>query len=312
MKTSETIEQYILHRRSLGMKFLSQAVSLHSFARFAGDLTLNDIDAEMVRVFLFARDVSAQTSNDRCSTLKGLYRFAMARNITAACPLPVRMSRVTVRLTPYVYTEEELLRLTHAVGHLPPGRLQSHTMQTLLLALYGAGLRIGEALRLVMSDVDLVNRVLNIRLSKFYKDRLVPIGSDLALVLERYIAARRCLGHSEDKDAPFFVSDTGARLSIQLAEQVFNRLRKIAEVHRQDGGRYQPRLHDLRHSFAVHRLVGWYRTGADVNLMLPKLSTYLGHLTMSHTQTYLTMTPELLQQASLRFEAFVGVEVVVD
>lgn len=91
-----------------------------------------------------------------------------------------------------------------------------------------------------------------------------------------------------------------------------NRLRKIAEVHRQDGGRYQPRLHDLRHSFAVHRLVGWYRTGADVNLMLPKLSTYLGHLQMSHTQKYLTMTPELLQQASLRFEAFVGVEVVVD
>jgi site-specific recombinase XerD len=98
-----------------------------------------------------------------------------------------------------------------------------------------------------MSDVDLVNRVLNVRLSKFYKDRLVPIGSDLALVLERYTAARRCLGHSEDKDAPFFVSDTGARLSIQLAEQVFNRLRKIAEIHRQDGGRYQPRLHDLRH-----------------------------------------------------------------
>ena len=163
-----------------------------------------------------------------------------------------------------------------------------------------------------MSDVDLAIQVLNVRLSKFYKDRLVPIGSDLALVLERYTATRRCLGHSEDKDAAFFVADTGARLSNQLAEQVFSRLRKIAEVHRQDGGRFQPRLHDLRHSFAVHRLVGWYRTGADVNLMLPKLSTYLGHLQMSHTQKYLTMTPELLQQASLRFETFVGVEVVVD
>jgi integrase/recombinase XerD len=158
----------------------------------------------------------------------------------------------------------------------------------------------------------LVNRVLNVRLSKFYQDRLVPIGSDLALVLERYPAARRCLGHPEDKDAPFFVADTGDPLSIQLAEQVFSRLRKIAEVHRQDGGRFQPRLHDLRHSFAVHRLVGWYKTGADVNLMLPKLSTYLGHLQMSHTQKYLTMTPELLQQASLRFAAFAGVEVAVD
>jgi integrase/recombinase XerD len=312
MKAAETIEHYIQHRRSTGMKFISQATSLHSFARFAGNLSLNDIDAEMVRVFLFARGVSAQTSNDRCSTLKGLYRFAMARNLAAACPLPVRMSRVTVRLTPYVYTEAELQRLSQAVGHLRPGRLQAHTLQTLMLALYGAGLRIGEALRLVMSDVDLVNRVLNVRLSKFYKDRLVPIGSGLAPVLERYAATRRYLGHSEDNDAPFFLADTGDPLSIQLAEQVFSRLRRIAEVHRQDGGRFQPRLHDLRHSFAVHRLIGWYKTGADVNLMLPKLSTYLGHLQMSHTQKYLTMTPELLQQASLRFEAFAGAEVNVD
>jgi site-specific recombinase XerD len=209
-----------------------------------------------------------------------------------------------------VYTEAELQRLIQAVGHLRSGRLQPHTMQTLLFTLYGAGLRIGEALRLVMPDVDLVNRVLNVRLSKFYKDRLVPIGNDLTLVLERYTATRRCLGHSEDKNAPFFVADTGDPLSIQLAEQVFSRLRKIAQVHRQDGGRFQPRLHDLRHSFAVHRLIGWYKTGADVNLMLPKLSTYLGHIQMSHTQKYLTMTPELLQQASLRFETFSGAEVV--
>jgi integrase/recombinase XerD len=312
MRAAETIDEYIQHRRSLGMKFISQAVSLRSFARFAGDLSLDDIDAERVGVFLFARGVNAQTSNDRYSTLKGLYRFAMARKITATCPLPVRMSRVTVRLTPYVYTEADLLRLSQAVGHLRPGRLQPHTMQILLLTLYGAALRIGEVVRLVMSDVDLENRVLNIRLSKFYKDRLVPIGSDLALALERYMGTRRCLGHSEDKHAPFFVADTGDPLSIQLAEQVFRRLCKIAEVHRQDGGRFQPRLHDLRHSFAVHRLVGWYKIGADVNLMLPKLSTYLGHLQMSHTQKYLTMTPELLQHASQRFEAFVGAEVLVD
>jgi site-specific recombinase XerD len=220
------------------------------------------------------------------------------------------MPRTSQRLVPHVYAQAELKRLVQAVGHLPLSKLQPHTMQALVLTLYGAGLRIGEAVRLVLSDVDLVNEVLNVRQSKFYKDRFVPMGRDLTRVLQNYASARRCLGHAEDDGVPFFVTDTGDPISIQLAEQGFRRLCRIARVHRQDGGRYQPRLHDLRHSFAVHRLVAWYKAGADVNRMLPKLSTYLGHFQISHTQRYLTMTPELLQQASARFELFAQPEVI--
>lgn len=89
-----------------------------------------------------------------------------------------------------------------------------------------------------------------------------------------------------------------------MAERAFCRLRESAGVHRHDGARYQPRLHDLRHGFAVHRLVSWYRQGADVQRLLPQLATYLGHVHVAATQRYLTMTPELLHEASLRFERY--------
>src|SRR5205807_674739 len=102
----------------------------------------------------------------------------------------------------------------------------------------------------------------------------------------------------------FLVDDTGEPISVQLADQSFRRLCRVAKIHREDGGRFQPRLDDLRDSFAVHRVVAWYKAGANLNIMLPRLSTYLGHVQVSYTQRYLTMTPELLQQASLRFEAF--------
>jgi site-specific recombinase XerD len=165
-------------------------------------------------------------------------------------------------------------------------------------------LRCSEALRLKVGDVDLVERVLHIHASKFYKDRLVPIGGELTLTLRNHVAIRRLLGHSEDVEAPFLTTDDGGSISLQLADQAFRRLCRIARVRREDHDRYQPRLHDLRHAFAVHRLIAWYQSGADLNQMLPRLSTYLGHVELKHTQHYLTMTPELLHQASRRFEQF--------
>jgi integrase/recombinase XerD len=300
----QAVEQYIEHKRSLGVKLVSQAASLRSFARMAGDVSPEVIGAEQVRAFLFAGNTASRTASNRCSTLRGFYRYATARNIATTSPLPVRLPRVTQRLEPHVYSHAELRRLLRATGHLPLSKLQPHTMHVLLLVLYGAGLRIGEALRLVMSDVDLLRGVLNIRLSKFYKDRLVPVGSDLTAVLRDYAAIRRYLGHAEDREGAFFLNDAGEPITILLAEQVFRRLCKLAQVRRQDFGRYEPRLHDLRHTFAVHRVIAWYQTGADVNLMLPKLSTYLGHFQLSYTQHYLTMTLELLHKASTRFESF--------
>ncbi len=105
-------------------------------------------------------------------------------------------------------------------------------------------------------------------------------------------------------DAPFLLTQRGKRLSRAAAEYTFRHLCNQAGVRRDDHSRYQPRLHDLRHAFAVTRLVSWYREGADVQRLLPQLATYLGHVHIAATQHYLTMTPELLREASLRFEHF--------
>ena len=182
-------------------------------------------------------------------------------------------------------------------------KLQALTLRTLILVLYGAGLRLSEVLHLKLTDAHLQDSLLTIRESKFYKTRLVPIGPHLKKALSAY-AEKRCHSASLNPDSFFFVTRDGECVTRQIAERSFDRLRNRAGVHRNDGARYQPRLHDLRHSFAVHRLVSWYRQGADVQRLLPQLSTYLGHVHVASTQHYLTMTPELLQEASLRFELY--------
>jgi site-specific recombinase XerD len=173
----------------------------------------------------------------------------------------------------------------------------------LILLLYGAGLRISEALSLRLTNVDLTAGLLTIRESKFYKTRLVPMGPDLADAVGQYVA-QRAKAHPTQLDGELFLTRTGTPVVRHTAENVFSRLRVRAGVLRHDGGRYQPRLHDLRHAFAVHRLVSWYRQGADVQRLLPQLATYLGHVHIAATQRYLTLTPELLHEASQRFERY--------
>ena len=173
-----------------------------------------------------------------------------------------------------------------------------------MLLLYGAGLRVGEAVRLTLADLDLSAAVITIRDTKFHKTRLVPIGAALNQAMAQYAAQRKEAGHSKSADAAFFVLRRGAPLSVQIVEQAFVRLRTYAGVGRADGARYQPRLHDMRHCFAVRRLTSWYEQGADVQKLLPHLATYLGHVSIAATQVYLTMTPELLHAASVRFERY--------
>jgi len=185
-------------------------------------------------------------------------------------------------------------------------QLDAVTFRTLLLLLYGAGLRFGEATRLTLADVDLAQAVLTIRATKFYKSRLVPVGPQLATVLDGYMHLRRRADLAQGETAFLLSNRDGSPLASSTVQAAFDALRRIAGVHGTAGGRQIPRLHDLRHSFAVHSLTAWYRQGADVQRLLPVLSTYLGHADLEGTKVYLSMTPELLQQASLRFERYAG------
>jgi integrase/recombinase XerD len=179
-------------------------------------------------------------------------------------------------------------------------------MRCLVFLMYGAALRTSEALSLTIGDVDLTCGVLTIRDSKFFKTRLVPVGPKTVQMLAEYGSRRET--SSKCPDAPIFVGLNAKPVAVYVFERAFQQIRLHAGLHRAGGPRYQPRLHDLRHTSAVHRLTTWYREGKDVQKLLPQLSVYMGHRLLAATQRYLTMTPELLHEASLRFGRYAAGE----
>jgi integrase/recombinase XerD len=305
MNLHVAIESYVSLKQALGAVYSSEARILRSFERLVNDVDVAAISAEVCRAFCRGSGQGAH----KHYTLRGFFAFLVARGHLATSPLPEPGPPVSQSREPYIYSREEVQRLldTTTILENPRSPLQAFTFRTLLLILYAAGLRPGEALRLRCCDVDLGERILAIWDTKFFKSRLVPIGSALAKALASYRAARQRLPMPEGPYAAFFASRTGHALSLSRLEKVFVRLRAHAEIQRPQGPRRKPRLHDLRHTFAVHRLITWYREGADVQDCLPLLATYLGHINLSGTQTYLTMTPDLLAEAAKRFEDYAAI-----
>jgi len=244
----------------------------------------------------------------RHRALRGFYRYIEARHGALLPTLPDLPNGHTSNFTPYVYSQAQLKRLLRAAPEAcsdSRGLVDAPMLRALILLLYGAGLRLGEALALNSADLDLGQSVLRVRPSKFYKSRLVPFGEDLSAELRQYCrgVGRR---YSTDPDCPVFCLRNGRRAHHKIVERTFRRLCLMAAVQREGGSRRQPRLHDLRHTAAVHRLIHWYRSGADLQRLLPRLATYLGHKDLSGTQHYLTLTAPLLRAASRRFQRYVG------
>jgi len=305
MKLSELAARYVAHKQSMGMRFCTEARTLKSFCRSMGDIAITEVHADRVHAFLAGTGPVTRFWHRKHQVLRGFYRFAIARRYVTNAPLLAMVPKPPRAFVPHIYSHDELRRLLEVTVSCdnPRSKIAADTCRTLILLLYGAGLRISEALALTLADVNISTGVLHIQASKFYKTRLVPLSPDLTRALSTY-ATKRAIQHPSHPEAPFFVCRTGSRLTRRAAERTFSRLRLRAGVLRQDGARYQPRLHDLRHAFSVHRLVAWYRQGADVQRLLPQLATYLGHIHIATTQRYLTMTPELLQEASKRFEHY--------
>jgi integrase len=181
-------------------------------------------------------------------------------------------------------------------------------MHTILLVFYSTGLRIQELINLNRVDVNFTESTMKVIQSKFGKTRLVPFGPQLHQALQDYCKRRP----ASPGESPFFMTCHGRRIIKVTLQHTFRVLRDRAGIRRTDGARYQPRIHDLRHTAAVHRLTSWYRQGADVQKLLPFLSVYLGHVNIRATQVYLSMTPELLEEAGKRFEQYATREVCHD
>lgn len=306
MKTIDVIEAYLARQRSLGMLFNSADRLLHRFGRAVGDCEIQEVTPEVVVSFLNGNGPLTATWSLKFRVLSGLYRFAIGRGYTDFSPLPTTTPNIPPLQTPYVYSVDELRRLLEATTALQAGysKRVPATYRTLILLLYGTGIRIGEALRLTLQDVDFDQQVITIHCTKFFKTRLVPIGPNLSEELAAHVERRSVLPMPKGKASPLFASRGSRGWRYQTVITMFQHVRRTAGIERPIGEPGPPRLHDLRHTAAVHRVVAWYRSGQDVQRLLPQLATYLGHVDIKSTQRYLQMTPELLEAASQRFAQY--------
>jgi len=309
MKLSAAVGDYIDLKQSMGMRFRSDAVILRAFCRAAGDLDIESVTSGALGAYLSGNSRTLTSFwHRKHDALKGFYRYAMGRGYVRRSPLPQMIPKRPRAFSPYIYGSEQFHRLLESTALLETRRYQvdGPTFRTLLLLLFNTGVRISEAMSLAISDISFADDLLTVRCSKFYKTRLVPIHPRLCEVLHSYSLQRHRGSISQE---PLLVRRDGSPLRHASVERPFRYLCNSCGIRREDAARYQPRLHDIRHSFAVNRLLEWYRSGADVQRLLPHLSTYLGHLNIGATQRYLTMTPELLEEASKRFERYALPEV---
>jgi integrase/recombinase XerD len=307
MKLSYLATEYITLKQSMGMRFRTESVILHAFCRAMGDIEITQVTSNCVQHYLNGSGPITTFWHRKFEALSGFYRFLISRGHICSSPLPTIIPKRPAPFQPYIYTHDQfhqLVEMTHLLLNTPRGQVQPATFRTLLLLLYGTGLRISEALSLTLADVDLEGSLLTIRNTKFFKTRWVPIGPHLTAVLVTYAKVRRMLPRPIRDGSAFLATRYGHRLTRSAAERIFRLLCDHTGICRMDGGRLQPRLHDIRHTFALNRLISWYHQGSDVQRLLPFLSTYLGHLDVAATQRYLAMTPELLHEASLRFQRY--------
>jgi len=298
------LDDYLAIRRALGFKLTRAGLLLADFVSHqeaSGTDTIT-IDAALAWATLPPNGASewwAQRLSVVRSFARHLHAIDPAHEVPPTDLLPGRSHRAT----PYLYSDADIAALMAAAREFR-SPLRAATFETLVGLLAVSGLRIGEALRLDRDDVDLVHGVLAIRLSKFGKSREVPLHATTVEALAAYARERDrlCL---RPVGPAFFVSTTGTRLLYCNAHLGWLDLVRRAGLQPRSAT-CRPRPHDLRHSFAVTTLLGWYRDGVDVAARMPMLSTYLGHVHPANTYWYLSAAPELLNLVVVRLEATFG------
>jgi len=312
MKVEQLILQYIGYRKSLGEKFETNETYLKAFCKAMGPSRhIKAVNKKRVNSFLYGSSATITSGwFIKHSSLLGFYKYALARNYVTQIPLPDILPKRPPPFVPYIYSNAELKRLfdTGLTYQVNRSHIAPFMVRTILIITYGLGLRIHETLSITLNDIDMDNQVITIQQSKFYKSRLLPFNQQVKKIIKTYLQWRIKRKQPQSPDAYLFISKNDQLLNLCTIEGIFERIREKAGIKRTDKARYQPRLHDLRHTFAVNRLVGWYQENKDVQQLLPVLSAYLGHKYLAHTSVYLTMTDNLLQEAKMRFEKYAKAE----
>lgn len=305
---AQAVATFVAYKQALNRKFNTEAGALRLFVRaLDAGATAAAVTAADIERFLAGRPRTRPRSyNHLLGVLRRFFAWLVLQGVITTTPVTASARRATGQRIPYLFNLEQARRLLDVARQLPDrprGPDRGLTYETIFALLYGLGLRVGEVARLQVGDLDRARSLLIIRQTKFAKDRLVPFGPHIGQRLERYLGAR--FAGIPAADAPLFSFTPGCAVNPMTISQTFHALLPQLALEERPGVA-APRLHDLRHSFAVGTLLRWYREGIDPNQRLLHLATFLGHVDPTSTAVYITMTDALLDEASARFRRFAG------
>jgi len=290
------LEDYLRLRRSLGFKLEFPGLVLPSLVTYLEAAGAAAITAELAVAWAgLPRGVLPITWAHRLGAARGFARYLKAIDPATEIPPAGIWPSVSPRPRPWIWAETDIRRLLSAARTLRPP-LRAATYETLFGLLAAAGMRLGEAIKLERADADLADGVLTIRDGKFGISRLVPLHPGVTAALREYTACRDRL-LPRPATTKFFISTAGTPLRTSGVDHTFAQLTTALGLRTRAR---RPRIHDLRHSFAVRQLLQWHREGADVRARMPVLSAYLGHVSPAGTYWYLEAVPELMELAAAR------------
>jgi integrase/recombinase XerD len=304
---SELMEKFIHEKQAYGYRYTRENHELLRLDRFLCKIGLQSLELPRDIVDKWtAKRVYEKASNQRLRIIR-IRQFALylrRQGINAYVPETTKAFVKRIEFTPYIFNHQQVNNILQAADNTPPDTrspMRHLIMPEVFRLLYCCGMRVSEVLHLKSSDVNLAAGILTIRKSKFNKDRLVPLAPAMTARMRKYASV---LGEGNSSSV-FFSKADGEPYSKGTVYYFFRQLLwKCSIPH---GGRGKgPRLHDLRHSFAVHRLESWYRQGEDLGVKLPLLAAYMGHKNLVSTQWYLHLTPEIFPNIVTRFEQFAG------
>jgi site-specific recombinase XerD len=303
---ADPLSRFLQFKQALNRKYRTEAAALRLFDGYLCEHNVADwkaIDSAMIDDFLISRPRTRPRSyNHLLGVLHRFFAFAIMQQWTRQNPVTARPRRNTGNRIPYLFDlcdAKSLLAVSRGLPDKPRAPLRGLVYEMIFALLYGLGMRVGEVARLRLSDADLVCDTLFIRDTKFSKSRIVPMGPKLAERLKRYI--EECHGSTEGPDIPLFSFTERGCIHEGTISHTFHTLVPKLNLHIPPGVS-SPRVHDLRHAFAVATLLRWYREGVDPNCRLIHLATFLGHVDPNSTAVYLTITEDLLYEAAQRFQ----------
>jgi integrase/recombinase XerD len=294
---ADHVTDYLRLRRALGFALGRIGSDLQDFAVFLDAAGADRITIDHTVAWARSKQGKPITVDFRISAVRGFAQYMSVIDPATEIPPPGLLSAPRRRPEPHIYSPAEVRLLLAAAAKLTP-LLRAATLTTTLGLITATGMRVGEAIALTRRDVALIAGVITIRNAKFDRQRLVPLHPTTTSALRKYALTRDHLCHDPATDR-FFLSARGGPLTRSAVDQTFRAL--TGQIGLRDGTT-GPRVHDLRHTFAVRTLIDWQRAGIDISTHLPLLSTYLGHVEPKNTYWYLTAVPELMHLAADRLQ----------